>query len=158
LGRNIISTSVCTSAAYGSVTPDHCQLTLHISKTNQRRGPQIIQISSPVAVMALWQWRHLRGVDYTHGRLLFQLGGGAVVRLTELLAHLQHTLRPLGYTGIFLTGKCFRIGLASYLNTCGASPADISVAGHWSTRSTTYVNYADNKSHSHRAREINRRM
>ena len=156
-GTVVLPTATCVGATFASIMPDHCVVTLHVSKTNQMHHRQPIEIAAPTVVRALWWWRHARGAA-DDACCLFQLTGFAPLRTASLISHVQSELRSLGHTGLTLTGKCFRIGLASTLGAVGASPADISVAGHWSTRGNTWAQYADPASHRRRARELNRQM
>ena len=81
------------SDAYANVMPDHCVLTLLVSKTNQLRVQQPIEIAAPTVVTALWRWRQIRGVDYARGRKLFHLAGHSPLRTPTLIAQVQLQLR-----------------------------------------------------------------
>ena len=158
VGKVVVPVSSCMGSTFDVTSVNHCVVTLHVSKTNQLMQRQPIQIAAPVVVSALWRWRQVRGFDYRGGRSLFQLAGHSPLRTSSLVSHVQSTLRSLGHHGLALTGKCFRIGLASTLSGSGASPSDISTAGHWSTNGNTWARYADPHSHAQRAREVNRRL
>ena len=157
-GRQRIPASCCYAEQYGATVPDHAQLTLHISKSNQRGAPQCCQVAAPTAVAALWEWCHRRGSDRTHGAQLFRLPGYKPLAHTKLVRFVQAILRALGHTSLRLTGKCFRVGAASTLSRSGADAADIAVLGRWAPNSSVWRRYADPASNAERAREVNRKL
>jgi hypothetical protein len=109
--------------------PDHCTVTLKISKTNQQGRPEVLQVASPVAVKALWQWLRKRG---TKAGNFFQRSGKAPLSLNSLLKFLGATLASMGQYP-YLTGRCFRIGGASSLNDQGGTEEEFGILGRWRT-------------------------
>jgi hypothetical protein len=89
--------------------PNHCSITLHISKTNQLRKREVIYISSPLAVESNWRWRIHRGNNIDHGAELFRRTGFAALRMSQLLAFMVRMLTTPAHVPFF-TGKAFRIG------------------------------------------------
>lgn len=150
----LLTPALAASSSPASLhNPDHVSIALHISKTNQRRGAEFVHIAAPEAVMAIWRWACVRG---NVAGCFLQRSGYVPLRATTLLNFARTQLLALGHA-LFLTGKCFRIGATSTLNSAGASSHSLSVLGRWRT-GTMWTRYADPASHKNRALDVSRRM
>jgi hypothetical protein len=142
-----------------AVLPDHCTVTLRVSKTNQRQNDEPVHISTPAAVRAIWSWRLRRHADADNERLgeeLFRLPDRRPLRMPALLGFTTYALRQLGQGDLHLTGKCFRIGGASTLTALGANEADLRGLGRWHTN--MWTTYADPEAKKLRDIKVRRRM
>lgn len=144
---------------HGGVVPDHCTVTLRISKTNQGGKDEEIQIAAPVAVRAIWAWRLIRHPDSEngrHGAELFRMRSAESLKMSALLGFTRQSLRDIGQGDLPLTGKCFRIGGTSTLAERGASDADLRKLGRW--RTSMWTAYADPASQKKRDLSVRRAM
>jgi hypothetical protein len=138
--------------------PDHCVLSLHISKTVQHGTPPPTVIGHVLAVTALWRWAIYRYMIGAVGHDDIFTFGNIALKSSTLVYCTQRALRSLGHDDIHLTGKCFRIGAASTLAAQGIDSNDISISGRWSTDGTMWIRYATSISLRQRALEVNRNM
>jgi hypothetical protein len=139
-GRLTIQPNNMNSSNTTGSKPDHCTITLHISKTNQRRALEQVHVSAPAAVRALWQWQRTR---CNEEGAWFRLTGHRTLSTPALLKFLTAEFRAIGKP-LHLTGKCFRIGATSALNAKGAATADLQNIGRWRSNGmwTTYADAA----------------
>ena len=156
-GNHRISDAECAAPDYARIVPYHCVVTLRVSKTDQHHRGVSKQIAAPIAVRALWAWRHMRSRSADSDARLFMLDGVAL-SMDVLVAYTQRVLRANGHRELTLKAKCFRRGLASTLAAQGVPAADISVGGHWSTKGTMWKTYANTAARDKRARAVNRAM
>ena len=138
--------------------PDHCCVTLHVSKTNQQRRTQAVYIAAPTAVSALWTWMRYRHTLALADDTIFQQQHAAPLSSTTLISFVTTALSHLGHRGLHLTGKCFRIGGTSSLHEAGVGPTDLSRSARWTDGSAMHRTYTMPESAARRAIEINRGM
>jgi hypothetical protein len=143
--------------ANSSPEPDHCVLTLLISKTNQRRTAKPRYIGIPAVVGSLWRWacrrsHHDNATPIPPSNELFKRAGYKPLRTKSLLSFLTQHLPELGFPEMEnLTGKTFRIGGASTLAALGAPAEDIRALGGWAPSSDMWKQYASAASQRQRA-------
>jgi hypothetical protein len=117
----------------GSETPAQAQLTLHVTKTDQRRKGATKIVAAGLAVRALWSHHNerLREGAGPDDALFPDISAGALIK------RLGRTLPLIGRGDMVpgLTGKCLRRGGASTLSALGASEADVQRLG-WAAGST----------------------
>jgi hypothetical protein len=141
-----------------TLVPDHCVLSIHVSKTVQHGTPPPTAIGHSLAVCALWNWvRYRHGIGAARTGDIFTFGNIAL-KSSTLVNYAQSALRALGHDDIYLTGKCFRIGAASTLAAQGVDSNDIAVTGRWSVDGTMWTHYATSTAMRQRALDVNRRM
>lgn len=133
-----------------------CIVSLRIAKNDPRRRGRNKLISAPTAVLALWQWMRLSGLQGS--AVLFQRDG---VRLTggALAGHARRSLARIGHSQLHITPKSFRRGGASTLAAAGVTADDIAKLG-WAPGSRVWESHYANDPQVQRARAfaISRQM
>jgi hypothetical protein len=138
--------------------PDHCVLTINVSKTDQLGLGRTVYVAQPLVVAALWSWMTTALLPL-HSDLtsaLFQLPGHVPLTTPRLLADLKTDLAAT-HPDLHLTGKAFRVGGASALMAQGVPAADMASVA-WAPGSRMPQVYATTASKARRAIEINRHM
>ena len=157
---SINSSQVSSSAAAAASSyPHYFSLHLKASKTNQMGRTEEIHSATKAAVRALWEWRTERGGE--EGPLFIRGSSDRRPLLTSCLLNFIRSWLNQIHSGLNssrrITGKCFRRGGASTLNSLGATSRELNDIGRWRTKDM-WKTYADSDSKKKRALETSQKM
>jgi hypothetical protein len=110
--------------------PDHVEIHLLSSKTDQLQQGHAVVISCPLAVQALWRYLVARRACPAPEQALFSLPNGDPLTAKQLVRHARGMLSRVGEDPSQYSGHSFRRGGATSLARAGQIEA-LKAAGRW---------------------------